>query len=541
MLDFPLIPPPPVKLVVCEMSNYYAAMVMAADPPVSGGGASHLMHYPYTQQPEHQSSYPSSPIVNGQQGPSCLSGSFSSTTSNGGTKRYRHNPYSSEPSTPTMQPQANPGQPQAHSLNTSTDGTLPYPHPTPYHPRTGSGSATPPGPQPLHRHNSGSYSFDPNNSASASMNSDAHSGGYSHHTQQSPAVIAEQFQAALGNLYNTISTTKGRYAVVNALQLQRKDFTTAALYELAPYFNPIASDSAACHVLKTLAESISEDQLPMFVKYLNDTAIIELATLSQHSRRILQVLFERFHSPVLDPIVAVLAREAVSLARTQQGCIAVMKAVELSLPHQRQQLVNGLGAALASLTMDPYGNYVVQALIEQSTQAEMSALVSSAFHGHWLTLSTNKFASNVMEKVVRGADIACRRLLVSELILTDAVGVIAHDGFGNFVLQSIIETSISLDELRLITDAVRPHLGTSQYNRRIDQRTKTRFAQLSESAQKRNESRPPRVHTGEMRQEAPKPYRPVEDAQRYSDKGTSRRTVVDRRPDRPAHSKQTKI
>jgi hypothetical protein len=175
----------------------------------------------------------------------------------------------------------------------------------------------------------------------------------------------------------------------------------------------------------------------------------------------------------LDRVVQVIAADAPRLAMTQQGCIAIMRIVENAMPNQKHFLIQALLPSFPTLTMDPYGNYVVQCVLQNVDATSTAAFVCESFSGHWLPLSCNKFASNVMEKVVRLVTGAARASLVQELVFdSDNLMCLMQDGFGNFVLQAIIDSTQDTSEYRSIADVVRPLLHTSPYGHKIEGKLK---------------------------------------------------------------------
>lgn len=451
-------------------SDYYAAMVMATSNYPSNGqtryyGQPQQGYQPYSSMPSPQAFLHAramqatgnnppqqySPTMSAHQAsPTCGSNnasptlaantSVSSRTSTNNGKRFSHNPYASEPSTPTNTSMTLSGN---TSFNASNDQLA------------GSGYG-----QAMYASEQGFMD------AAGSLSS-----------------VTEQFYTLVGSIAHNACTPRGRHLLISVLRLQHLDKIQMIFDEIAPQVNMVVLDGQGCHVVRTLVEFLSGDQLATLTAYLDEATIIAMATSSQHTRRALQMLFERHKSPAFDFIVQVVAADAVRLSMSQQGCIAVMRMVEHALPHQRHHLVSALMPALPTLTMDPYGNYVVQAILQNIDATLTSSVVCDAFAGHWVPLSCNKFASNVMEKVVRMMTGPARISLVRELVFdTNNLLCLMQDGYGNFVLQSVIDSSIDPQEYRAIAEAIRPLLHTSPYGHKIDGKLKSkRFGHRSSS------------------------------------------------------------
>lgn len=447
-------------------SDYYAAMVMASsnyETTASGsvGYGGYNTAYPsgplYGAQQHHPyasavSCYPSVTVGHVNTSTSSAASSRVSNPTGAGSaavpgKRYTHNPYASEPSTPSS---LNTTLSANSSFNTSGDAHMQF---------TQYAAASP--------------------VYSASGDSNYGSEGTSYPAMSN---VTEQFFGLIGSIAHSACTVRGRHLLISVMRLQHVDKIQMIYDEVMPQINVLVLDAQGCHVVRTLVEYLSEDQLSALVTYLEEQTILSMATSSQHTRRALQTLFERHRSASLDFMVQVIAADATRLAMTQQGCIAIMRIIENSLPHQKQHLVAALIPSLPTLTMDPYGNYVVQCILQNFDANLTASVVCDAYTGHWVPLSCNKFASNVMEKVVRLMTGAARTSLVRELVFeTSNLLCLMQDGFGNFVLQAIIESSTEPAEFRSISDAVRPQLHTSPYGHKIDSKLKSKRFQRSGS------------------------------------------------------------
>lgn len=287
--------------------------------------------------------------------------------------------------------------------------------------------------------------------------------------------INEQFAQARGNLAAAACTPRGRHMLVGALRQQHTDKIQAIFEELAPNVAGIIMDPQGGHVVRTLIEFLNEHQVAELVQFLTPEIVLTIATSSQNTRRVLQTLFERHRTPALQPIVDVIATHAIALSTTQQGCIAVMRCIEHTLDVQKQQVLVALQPQLAALTMDPYGNYVAQAVLQFFPRELACDVIEKAFMGHWVSLSCNKFASNVMEKFIQAATPMTRKAILDELVYTtEALTTLMQDGFGNFVLQQIIDTCTTGPEYRKLAERVRPMLGTSPFGHKIEAKLKSK-------------------------------------------------------------------
>ncbi|KAG5511738.1 hypothetical protein GH5_08047 [Leishmania sp. Ghana 2012 LV757] len=292
-------------------------------------------------------------------------------------------------------------------------------------------------------------------------------------------MLEEQFLSVLGNIPSTAMSSRGRHILLNVLRLQHMDKIQMIYDELVPQFNTVAMDQHGCHVARTLIEYISTPQMEALVPYIDPHVIRQMAATTQHTRRVLQAIFEHHRSDALMPIVEVVTSDCQRLSVTQQGCIAIIRIIEYAMPAQKRTLINALVPLLSTLAKNQFGNYVVQCILKNMEgYVSLNDLVGS-FQGHWVELSCDKYSSNVMEKIVGLLKGNLRQRIVNELIFDVAhLQCLMQNSFGNYVLQAVIGSAVNQYEYGLIYDAVTPLLHTSPYGHRIEAKLKARYDAL---------------------------------------------------------------
>lgn len=94
---------------------------------------------------------------------------------------------------------------------------------------------------------------------------------------------------------------------------------------------------------------------------------------------------------------------------------------------------------ILTISIFTYSNYVVQHLLTLNIQ-EVAELLLQRFQGYFLHLSCNKFASNVVEKVLESSEKCCKTI-VMELLRSPTASMLLLDPFGNFVIQRALSAS----------------------------------------------------------------------------------------------------
>jgi hypothetical protein len=94
-----------------------------------------------------------------------------------------------------------------------------------------------------------------------------------------------------------------------------------------------------------------------------------------------------------------VSRHCVEVATHRHGCCVLQRCIDHASIAQRAQLVTEVTHNALPLVQDPFGNYVVQYVLDLG-DAMFSDAVIRRFVGSVCTLSVQKFSSNVIEKVM---------------------------------------------------------------------------------------------------------------------------------------------
>ena len=108
------------------------------------------------------------------------------------------------------------------------------------------------------------------------------------------------------------------------------------------------------------------------------------------------------------------------------------------------------------------GNYVIQYLVENGTDADAS-LVMQAVVGFTAQLSQQKYSSNVVEKCLAKASMDIRARMLQEISVPAVMQVLLFHRFANYVVQRALKVATP-DERALLVAAIRPHASGLMHN-----------------------------------------------------------------------------
>lgn len=183
----------------------------------------------------------------------------------------------------------------------------------------------------------------------------------------------------------------------------------------------------------------------------------------QNANHVVQKILERMSPRTdVDFIPQAFRGNVYSLAAHCYSCRVLQRIFEHCEPTQRTPLLEELLQNTERLMHDQYGNYVIQWVLSKGGRQEKDQVIKIARAG-FLRLAQHKFASNVIEGVVKNASPEDRYALVEEIMQpmpdtirqgsdepVPAAVVLMKDQYGNYVLQRLLELADGQQKMRLI-------------------------------------------------------------------------------------------
>ena len=179
-----------------------------------------------------------------------------------------------------------------------------------------------------------------------------------------------------------------------------------------------------------------------------------------------------------------VASNCIEVATHRHGCCVLQRCIDHASDQQRIQLVTEITYHALTLIQDPFGNYVVQYVLDLNDNRFSDGVVRQ-FLGHICALSVQKFSSNVIEKVswnyyldlyflthqqcIRVADASTRSSVIDELNHRPRLEKLLRDAFGNYVVQTALDFAEPVQRIALV-EAIRPILPmirNTPYGKRI--------------------------------------------------------------------------
>ena len=249
------------------------------------------------------------------------------------------------------------------------------------------------------------------------------------------------FNALYPSLKELVSDQAANFVVQKLCDIKDDDLQNRLLQFFLANIEKVVEQPNSCRVLQKFIECTSianVEQVFLAVK----SNLLNLC-LSQNGNHIVQRFIEKLPQHTNDIIDCVIPH-LVHLAEDNCGCRVVQRLFEKYDVDTLAPLVDEVLKYSAELATNQYGNYVVQNILEAKRPEHISKLVKN-FNGRFYLFSMHKFASNVVEKVIRSAQAKEQSIIFSEIIGSEGhyneerIRTMIIDQFGNYVMQRIIE------------------------------------------------------------------------------------------------------
>ncbi|KAF7817456.1 pumilio-like protein 12-like [Senna tora] len=235
--------------------------------------------------------------------------------------------------------------------------------------------------------------------------------------------------------------------------LKTEDFSRIFL-ELIGHVNELAQDPFGNYLFQTLVEVCTEEQRTQIIRVItsSDFQFVHIC-LNFHGSRAAQKLLEHVTTQNQQTIlILALIPGVVALTKDFNGHLVILQCLKHFSDQKTKQFVNhskgvtkgyliSIIAQLAlDLARDRYGNYVVQHLISLRIDTVAKTILRK-LQGNFVSLSCNKYSSNVVQKLIESGEEYCRTQIILELLQDTNGPMLLVDPYGNYVIQSALMAS----------------------------------------------------------------------------------------------------
>ncbi|WOK99857.1 hypothetical protein Cni_G08569 [Canna indica] len=211
--------------------------------------------------------------------------------------------------------------------------------------------------------------------------------------------------------------------------------------------DPIQLVSISVHphgtrVVQKLIETLRmEQQISLIIAALKP-GFLDL-TMDAHGNRVINSCLTSFAPEYNAFIFDAAAKYCVRLATDQHGCCILQRCMDHASGVYRERLLLKLSDHGYALALDAFGNYAVQYILRLGSRFVNAKLVT-LFKGNYVTMSIQKFSSNVVEKCLEFFVEEDQASIVHELVSVPQFELLLTDQYANYVIHAaLLHTKVS--------------------------------------------------------------------------------------------------
>jgi len=239
--------------------------------------------------------------------------------------------------------------------------------------------------------------------------------------------------------------------------------------KILPDMMPTAFDMYGTQSLQKMMPFLTESQITSVINTLKESAI----ALIKHNKAnyLIQYCLDNLPPKHNQWIYDAVIGSIEEVARDRVGCVIVKRCIDHANPEQKQKLVEEVTVKALALVQDPFGNYVVQHILDKYPTEDQSHKLIRNLLGSITDLCTQKFSSNVVEKCLKVADPDTRKHMLIEITESEMLPQLLNDRFANFVVQTALDVA-EPEQRQLLVKNILPHLGRhySPYTKRLQKK-----------------------------------------------------------------------
>jgi len=287
--------------------------------------------------------------------------------------------------------------------------------------------------------------------------------------EQNSEAVDIVFNEVFDHIVELMTDPFGNYLCQKLLEHCRDEQRMLIVKQVAPHLVEISLNMHGTRAAQKLVEFVSTpQQMEICVQALRPGVVALIKDLN--GNHVVQRCLHRLPPQDNQFIYNAVAQHCVAIATHRHGCCVFQRCIDYASEEQKNQLVNEVVSKALTLVQDPFGNYVVQYVLEQVPRSKRQ--IVSVIATNVVELSKQKFSSNVVEKCLQVSEADLQARMVQQLATPDHILSLLQDPFANYVVQRALAVAVT-PHLEALVDVIRPHLPSlknTSYGRRIQNR-----------------------------------------------------------------------
>ncbi|PUU72262.1 armadillo-type protein [Tuber borchii] len=288
--------------------------------------------------------------------------------------------------------------------------------------------------------------------------------------ERNPQYVQMIFLETRAHVVELMTDPFGNYLCQKLLEYANDEQRTVLVNTAAPQLVKIALNQHGTRALQKMIEYITTPEQIRTVIHALQSKVVELIQ-DLNGNHVIQKCLNRWkkEESKLQFIFDAVGEDCVAVGTHRHGCCVLQRCIDHAAGAQKVKLIQKITAHAIELVVDPFGNYVVQYILDLADPMLSEPLILK-FRGRVCELSKQKFSSNVIEKCIRVAEQSTKKILIEEMLPNQAeLEALLRDSYANYVIQTAMDYA-SPETKQQLVDSIRPILPAirmTPYGRRI--------------------------------------------------------------------------
>eukprot|EP00554_Chaetoceros_debilis_P004644 CAMPEP_0194088042 /NCGR_PEP_ID=MMETSP0149-20130528/27571_1 /TAXON_ID=122233 /ORGANISM="Chaetoceros debilis, Strain MM31A-1" /LENGTH=887 /DNA_ID=CAMNT_0038771603 /DNA_START=247 /DNA_END=2910 /DNA_ORIENTATION=+ len=243
----------------------------------------------------------------------------------------------------------------------------------------------------------------------------------------------------------------------------------------------LSTQMYGCRVVQKALERVDDDDLIELLAEFHDVVLTYIH--DQNGNHVIQKIIEvvsnrsktyqaedkekavKF-SKQLDFILNCIMANIVPLSCHPFGCRVLQRILEHCVESQKSLTLDAIQQCLRTLLDDQYGNYVIQHVLQFGRKSDRDIVLGIITENGMLELSRQKFASNVIEKLLKYGNSDHRNAVIREMLRTvedktaengscSVALLMVRDAYANYVVQTTLDVVAEGKERTLLLEELK--------------------------------------------------------------------------------------
>jgi pumilio RNA-binding family len=187
-----------------------------------------------------------------------------------------------------------------------------------------------------------------------------------------------------------------------------------------------------------------------------------IEVMCEKARHAIEPSQASFFTEQIDFIVDDVLNNVSSLSCHPYGCRVLQRILEFCQDPKKGMVLDEISKCNRTLLDDQYGNYVIQHVLQFGRVEDRDMVLEMVVQNGLLKLSRQKFASNVVEKLLKHGNVEQRKAVVRQMLRlvddktgnfvedgdpgTSVVLLMVRDAYANYVVQTALDVISDSEE-----------------------------------------------------------------------------------------------